>query len=392
MRIGVDVTCWANTRGYGRFTRELVPAMVAAAPDEQFVCFADRRAAEGFKFTAPNVELVEVALRQSPTTAAAADSYRSPVDMLRLTRAVARASVDVFLSPTVYTYFPLPLRTRAVVTIFDTIAERYPDLTLPTRRARLFWKLKVTLALKQARLVLTASEYAARDLTAVLRVPAERIRVAPAAPARAFHPSPSLEHVAAAASRVGLPPGAQWFTYVGGFNPHKRVDALLRAHAKLGQHAGDRAPYLLLVGTRTGDVFHRQLEALDQLIASLGTKALIRWTGYVPDDELSPLQAGAIASILASECEGFGLPAVEAAACATPVIATTASPLPEILEGGGIFVPPGDVSALTEAMETLLHDVDLRTAMGRRARMRAMALSWDHTAQIALQTLHEAAA
>src|SRR5690242_1822491 len=103
MRIGVDATCWANPRGYGRFTREIVAVMAELAPDDRFVCVVDRRAADCFELRAPNVELCVVEQNESPTTAASADGYRSPVDMLRLTRAVARQHFDVFFSPTVYT-------------------------------------------------------------------------------------------------------------------------------------------------------------------------------------------------------------------------------------------------------------------------------------------------
>ena len=77
--------------------------------------------------------------------ATAAGLQSVPRDMLRLTRATGREPLDVFFSPSVYTYFPLPPRLPAVVTIHDAIAERFPHLTLPSARARLFWKLKVKL-------------------------------------------------------------------------------------------------------------------------------------------------------------------------------------------------------------------------------------------------------
>ena len=121
--------------------------------------------------------------------------------MLRLTRAVWRSAPDVFFSPSVYTYFPLPPGMRAVVTVHDTIAERYPALTLPTRRDRLFWKLKVGLALRQARFMLTVSDFAARDITAMLGVAPERLRVAVEAPAKAFQESDSPAREAEAAAR-----------------------------------------------------------------------------------------------------------------------------------------------------------------------------------------------
>lgn len=392
MRIGVDAACWANGRGYGRFSRELMRSMVALAPEDEFVFFLDPAAEACFDLDSPNVHRQPVAQRRAPTEAAASDGYRGPGDMLRFTGAVRRADVDVFFSPSVYTYFPLPLRLPAVVAVHDAIADRFPELTLPSRRARLFWRAKVTLALWQARLVLTVSDFSARDIAAVLGVAPARIRVAGEAPAEAYRPSESAEAIACAAARVGLPAGARWLTYVGGFNPHKRVLSIVRAHARMIAELGDAAPYLLLVGKTSGDVFHGEIGAIRSLVQELGSADRVVWTGFVPDDELRHLHSGAVALLLPSECEGYGLPAVEAAACATPVIATTESPLPELLEGGGIWVRPGDEDALTNALRTLLTDEPARRAMGERARERAAALSWTTSAGAALDALREAAA
>jgi glycosyltransferase involved in cell wall biosynthesis len=390
VRIGVDATCWANARGYGRFARELMQAMVTLAPEHTFLCFGDRRAFDAFPLDAPNVECIEVALDASPTLAAAADGARSVPDMLRLTRAVRTAAPDVFFSPSVYTYFPLPLGMRAVVTIHDAIAERFPHLTLPSARARLFWKLKVKLAIAQADVVLTVSEYSRRDLQRVLGISPQRLRVAVEAPAEAYHPVPIAESRAAARD-VGVPDGAGWFTYVGGFNPHKRIDLIIRAHAAIAKGAAV-PPHLLLVGTTTGDVFHGESGRLRHLIDACGTSALVHWTGFVPDERLRQLHAGAIAAILPSECEGFGLPAVEAAACGAPVIATTESPLPELLAGGGIFVVPGDLPALTDAMRRLADDPALRASLGAEALRRTRLLTWEAGARAALDAIQEAAA
>jgi glycosyltransferase involved in cell wall biosynthesis len=391
MRIGVDASCWANGRGYGRYTRELLAALVRLAAADEFVFFLDPLADQRFDLAAPNVRRVRVAQSVPPTTAAAANGSRSPFDMLRLTRAVWREPLDVFFSPSVYTYFPLPPGRRALVCIHDAIADRFPSLTLPSPRARLFWRAKMALAIYQARLILTVSEYARRELETVLHVAAHRIRVAVEAPAPVYRPS-TPEDVAAAAARVGLPRGARWITYVGGFSPHKHVDVIVRAHAAVARELGNAAPLLLLVGATSGDVFHGDQPRIRRTIAEAGTESLIRWTGFLPDDELRHLHAGAVALVLPSASEGFGLPAVEAAACGAPVIATTASPLPELLEGGGIFVPPGDEAAVTAALRRLLADEPARRAMGARARERAAALTWDRCAREALGALQEAAA
>jgi glycosyltransferase involved in cell wall biosynthesis len=392
MRIGVDATCWANGRGYGRFTRQLLPAMAQQAPNDEFQCFLDSAAFERFDLSGPNVHPVLVEQGTAPTVAAAANGYRSPGDMLRFSRAVWRAHPDVFFFPSVYTYFPLPPGQRAVVTVHDAIAERFPELTLPTPRARLFWKLKVGLALRQSRLVLTVSDFAAREIAEVLHIAPERIRVAGEAPAPDFRPSDSSTDIQAAAFRAGMPPGARWFVYVGGFNPHKNVDAVVRAHAALVKEPGPSAPHLLLVGTIDKDVFHGDQATIRRAIAEAGTDSLVHWTGFVPDGELRHLHSGAVALVLPSANEGYGLPAVEAAACGAPVIATTASPLPELLEGGGIFVRPGDEAALLAAFRTMLCDEAARTAMGRVALGRASQLSWDRGAATTLAALREAAA
>ena len=103
MRIGVDATCWANGRGYGRFTRELVTAMVRQAPTDEFICFLDARARERFDRAEANVVPLVVPQAVSPTEAAGATSARSLRDMFRLTRAVGRVRPAVFFSPSVYT-------------------------------------------------------------------------------------------------------------------------------------------------------------------------------------------------------------------------------------------------------------------------------------------------
>lgn len=391
LRIGVDACCLANGRGYGRFTREVLRRMPLLAPGDEFVCFVDAVAAERLGPLAGNVRPVIVQQSAAPTQAASADGRRSVPDMLRFTRAVARERLDVFFSPSVYTYFPLPPGLASVPTLHDTIAERFPQLTLPSRKARLFWRAKVRLAIWQSRLVLTVSEFSARDLTRVLGIPKDRIRVTVEAPADAYKPSAAAD-IAAAAQRLELPPGARWFIYVGGFNPHKRLDTVVRAHGQLAARYVAAAPYLILVGSAENDAFYKNVENIKQEIATAGTGHLVRWAGYVPDEQLRHLHSGALGLVLVSECEGFGLPAIEAAACGAPVIATRQSPLPELLQGGGIFVDAGNESALAEAMDVLLTDEPSRLVMGARARERASDLTWESSARAVLAALWEAGA
>ena len=365
--------------------------MVALAPDTEFVCFLDDESAACFDLAAANVSSVTVHLSASASRAASATTNRSPRDMLRMSRTVSREKLDCFFSPSVYTYFPLPIGLPALVTIHDAIAERFPQLTLPSRRARLFWKMKVWLALRQADRILTVSDHAARDIARVHRIPASRISVALEAPATEYLIETPARDAIAMAVQSGIPAGQSWFTYVGGFNPHKNIPAIICAHALLAREMGPRAPHLALVGTLDRDVFHGNVAAIRAAIAESNTESLVHWTGFVQDSDLAKLHAGALALLLPSECEGFGLPAVEAAACGTPVIATTESPLPELLAGGGIFVTPGDEKQLLDAMRRVATEPSLRSELGAVASTRARALTWEHGAHSCLAALRSVA-
>jgi len=388
MRIGIDATSWGNTRGYGRFTRELVEAMVAEGRNHQFVCFLDELSAAGFALKASNLTTVIVDQGTPLTLATASTGRRTVPDMLRFTAAVRRTGLDAFLSPSVYGYFPLPPGLPTVVTVHDALAKRFPKYSLPTWKDRWSWRGKVRLALMQADLFLTVSDYAAREVSAHLGVPADRLRVTLEGVSQVFRPSRSELEVQAAAERARIPVGASWLTYVGGFGSYKNVDAIVRAHAEVVRRMADRRLMLVLIGQHDNGS-HTDVSAIREVARRCGTDHLLRWVGFLPDTEVRHLHCGALALILPSVSEGFGLPAVEAARCGTPVIATTESPLPELLKGGGLFVPPGDVDALTAAIESIVGDDEARRAMGRQALERASALSWTHAARVALAALEE---
>lgn len=391
LRIGVDATCWANERGYGRYARHLVTAMVEASPADQFICFLDELSASRFFLDRANVRQIVVRTRAGAAAAASADGHRSLTDMIAMTRAVWTHRPDVFFSPSVYTYFPLPPGLPAVVTIHDAIAERFPELTLPSRRARLFWGAKVWLALRQARSILTVSEYAAQEVSRQHGVPMSEMAITLEAPADAFEPR-GVPEIAEVASRLGVPPGSRWFIYVGGFNPHKNVRSIIAAHAELSRGLEANPPLLLLVGNAAGDVFHSEVDAIRGKIEKCGSQSTVRWMGHVPDRDLSALLSGAVALVLPSESEGFGLPAIEAAACGTPVVATSESPLPDLLEGGGLFVKPDDYGSLLSAMKQFLTDEPFRQRCGNSALERARLLSWDDSAKKCLLAIRKAAA
>ncbi len=389
MRLGIDLTSHANRRGYGRYTRELVGALLPLASDHDCYCVVEEQNAAQLEAFAEYANIVAVPQTQAPVDAAGDSSRRGIRDVLAMRRAVSRLKPDLMFFPTVYTWFPIPCRVPSVVCIHDAIAERFPELTLPKWRSRFFWNRKVRAAIRASKLVMTVSDFSARDLHKYLGIRRESIRVTNEAPSAMYRPVDQKE-IAASMARVGLQDVDRWFIYVGGFNPHKRVDSIIRAHAR--HAAGDsEAPHLLLVGA-ADDSFHGCFSELRALAENSGAADKVHWTGYVTDDDLCPLISGALASLLVSSCEGFGLPAVEAAACGTPAIATTESPLPQVLDGGGIFIEPDGDDGLLMAMQELSNNHEMRAEMATVALRRAQDLSWERAAQCALEALEEVVA
>jgi len=373
LQVGIDAGTWSNQRGYGRFTREIVSALATLDRDQHYTLFLDRQTSPAS--VPPGVTVVTVPTRVSPSTAASAAGYRSPRDLLAMSRAIARTPLDILFFPSVYTYVPVLRRLPVVVGVHDVIAERFPDLVFPSRRARWFWRAKVALALRQARLVITVSDHARGGLERELGIPRSRIRVTNEAPAACFHPPTDPEAAAALRARLGVGRTAPLLVYVGGIAPHKNLLRLVRAFAALQRDAALADARLLLVGDHAGDVFHSAYEDLRALVARVCPGRAV-FTGPLGDREVTTLLGTSRALVLVSFDEGFGLPGVEAAACGTAVIATRESALPEVLGDAAIYVDPGDEAAITEALGSVLHDDALARRLGERAQSRAAALSW----------------
>lgn len=375
LRIGIDGTCLASGRGYGRFLRELLPPLLALRGDHTYVLFVDAETAE--RVALPDMPVTRLATGASQADAASASGARSPIDLLRMGRGVARERLDAFYFPSVYSWFPLPPGLPIAVAIHDTIPERHGKIVFPSWKNRALWWAKSRGARFQARTIVTVSEYARRQIAETFAMPAERIFVTPEAPSPEFSPvSDAAGEAARTLAALGIP-ADPYFVYVGGFNPHKNVPAMVRAFAEASRGTSAR---LLLVGDYQGDVFHQDLANIRAEIERSGVAARVHWTGFVPDAELRFLYAGALAAVLPAFEEGFGLPAVEAAACGAPCIATRESPLPEVLAGGGFFFDPHDGRALAEGLRRALTAPDERARWAKAARDRAAALSWNQTA------------
>ena len=386
MRIGIDATCWSNRRGYGRFVRALLTATLEIDRANQYIFFIDDDSAE---FPPPaGVEVVQVKASVPTVQAAAATGSRSLGDMWAMSRAISTRPLDVFFFPSVYSYVPVFNRVPRLVAIHDVIPELFPELVFPSLRSKLFWRAKVKLACAQATRIVTVSEYSRQRLAEVLKLDPAEVRVVPEAGAPAFRQLDAIDD-AALAARLKIPANSRMLVYVGGFSPHKNLPMLVDVVGELAGDSRFAGVRLVLVGDFVGDVFHSGYAQLKAQVARLGLEGRILFPGYMGDEHLVPLLNRAVALVLPSFCEGFGLPAMEAAACGTPSLVTTRSPLPDLLGEGAIALEPNDRAAWRDALARVLSDQALRNRMATAALAAAGALSWQASARRLLALFDE---
>ena len=267
---------------------------------------------------------------------------------------------------------PIWGRCPSVVTLHDMTLWLYPHYHY--RRRLLAMRPFIPLGLRRAAAIIAVSESTRRDVIRLLGVPAEKVHVVAEAPARHFYPRPAAA-LAATRKRYGLE--GRFVLHVGTLEPRKNLVRLLEAFALL--KSGGRAPAalrLLLVGQRGW-----KDEAIFEAIERLALKDAVQHIGYVPDEDLAALYNLAEALVLPSLYEGFGLPAVEAMASGTPVIASPNGALTETTGGAAETIDPTNVESIAAGMLRVLSDPDRHAQLRAMGLDRAAQFSWTRAAE-----------
>ncbi len=363
--------------GVGHYTQQVIRHLPHADPAHEYVAWylhakgliRPRRFFEGVE--APN--LAEQASRFP------ARVFEPLSSRLGVPRAEWSVEFDVLLATN---FLPPATRSPGVVMVVHDLAyERMPD-TAPHMNDR--WRRRFDGWLPRAAGVLVPSSSTRRDLLANHPVDASRVTVTPlGVDAAAFAPVPR-EQIDAACRRFGV--DGPYALFVGGIEPRKNLDALVRAFARL-------AP-----GTRlviAGGPVRWDPGASDRLgetIAELppAARGRIVRTGYVSDRDKLALLSGATLMAYPSLYEGFGFPVLEGFAAGVPVLTSNVSSLPEVAGDAALTVDPKDETAIAEGLAQLFGDDDLRAMLSASGLARAATFTWEATARRTAEALHRA--
>ena len=254
-----------------------------------------------------------------------------------------------------------------VVTLYDLSFVHTPD-AFPAMQRRYLHAATAT-SCRHAQRLIAISESGRQDVHRVYGVPLERIDVVVPGVGEAYRPLPPDE-VAAFRRCHDLP--ERFLLHVGTLQPRKNVPLLLDALARLGR---DDAP-LVLVGGKGW--FYDTIFAR---VTALGLGQRVRFAGYVDDDALPLWYNAAAALVFPSLYEGFGLPIVEALACATPVVAARTSSLPEAGGDAALYFDPTDADDLAARLADVLDRPELAARLRAAGPEQARRFSWARAGQ-----------
>ncbi|MFA6603908.1 MAG: glycosyltransferase family 1 protein [Patescibacteria group bacterium] len=359
--------------GVANYAARLVSALLDRAADPATAAYTLFCNASGRRYPA-DVPAAGPTIRHS--------FHAWPNRLLNLSVAAAgRPLIEELAGPADIVYLPnlnfVATRLPLVATVHDLSFVRYPEFFSAKQR---LWHDLVRPAelLRRSAAIAAVSEHTKTDIIDWLGLSADRIAVVSPAAGEEFRPA-GAEAVKSVRRTYGL--DREFFLVFSTLEPRKNITGAIAAFEKLG---GDTE---LVIAGGKGWLY----DGILRRAAASPAKDRIRFLGYVPDRDRPALYAAALALVYPSFYEGFGMPPLEAMTCGTPVIASFASSLGEVVGAAGLLVDPYNASELAEAMDCIRREEALRRSLSAAGLARAKNYSWEKSAAALEQLLRTAA-
>lgn len=260
------------------------------------------------------------------------------------------------------------------VTVHDLIPLVFPDKFPAGVRGKVKWQMQ-KISLTGAKGIITDSVCSKTDIIRLIGMPEERVHVVPLAPSPLYTKAKPGDVPESMRARYHLP--EQYVLYVGDVNWNKNVLGLLRAWKQVRAKQPKQSDLkLVLAGSAFTDAELPETRNILREIEVLGISKSVVRSGFVKNEDMASLYAGAKCTVLPSWYEGFGFPVLESMACGTPVVATNRGSVPEIA-GPALIADPGDAAALTRAIrEAVSLSPASRKAMAKAGLEWAKKFTW----------------
>ena len=354
--------------GIGWFTLETIRRIVQNYPEHQFIFLFDRPFDTEFVFADNVTPVVVFPPARHPLLWYLWFEWRVPAILKKF-------SADVFVSTDGY----LSLRTKIPqVLVMHDINFVHRPKDLPWLTAKYYNYFFPKFARKAKRLA-TVSEFSRNDIASSFGIDPARIDVVHNGCNTDFSPL-SQEEIEAVRRKYAS--GVPYFLYVGALHPRKNIEGLLTAFERYKARTGGNEK-LLIVG---GQMF--KTGTISEKLSHMKYKADVVFTGRIPAAELKQVLGGALALTFVPFFEGFGIPVIEAMSAGIPVICSDTTSLPEVGGDAVLYVHPEDTEAISEAMQRISNDKELRITLVEKGNLQRRKFNWDNSAAKLWETIH----
>lgn len=364
MKIAFDLRRIANP-GIGRYMKCLAESITAQAPEHEYLLILPPQSEHLVR--APNAQKLCTGLK-----------YYSFHEQFELPRILSRYKVDLLHSP----HFLLPLirRCPAVATIHDVIYLACPE-DLPSFAGRLYYRTMMTACSRMATRIITDSEHSKNEIIRYLHADPAKIEVVYPAVDPFFLSVVDPAEIASVRSKFGI--DSDYILCVGIYKPRKNHVGLLKAFQVLLK-SGIQSQLVIAGPMAEG------APVLRRLAQELGIAQHVIFTGFVTDDDLRALYSGARIYVCPSLYEGFGFTVLEAMACRTPVVCSSATSLPEVAGKAALYFDPHKPEEMAAQLLCAYSDDSVRASLIADGCTNLLRFSWAETARQTLAVYRQA--
>lgn len=374
MKIGIDGRLWDET-GVGRYTRNLVLNLQKIDKKNEYVLFVlDKDRQEILKSIRQaqdqndKFKIIEADIR-----------WHTINEQLKLSQIINKENLDIVHFP--YPSIPIFYNRPFVITIHDLIPYHYPTgkastLPLPIYSLKLLgYRFVINKAAQKAKKIITVSNATKKDIVDHLNVDSNKIVV--------IYEGVD-DKISNFKSQISnKPQNTKYFLYIGNVYPHKNLDRLIQALNILISNY----PNIFLIMVGKEDYFYERLKGK---VKSMDLEKYVKFLGEVNDEELVNLYKNAIALVMPSLMEGFGLPALEAMANKCLVLASDIPSLKEVCADAAVYFDPYDPKDIAEKMEEVcFNDSNHFSEKIKMGLERTKKFSWQKMAQETLQVYED---
>jgi glycosyltransferase involved in cell wall biosynthesis len=360
VKIAIDVRKWRDF-GIGTYVRNLVRHLARVDQDSTYLLFCSDKD--------------EAMLQDLPSNFQPIVEHSAGYGVrehLSIPLKLRRLGVELLHSP--HYVRPLLCTIPSVVTIHDCIHLLFPQY-LPNRMAWRYARYMMGSAIRHSAVVFTVSEASRADILRFYPwANPEKVLVVPNAIDTDLLEDPGEDEKARVRERYQL--RGRFVLFAGNVKPHKNLDRLIEAFARVREQRGHDDLQLLLIGDDVS-----RYGSLRRTVEATGLRQDVRFFGFVPHQTLAALYRMASVFAFPSLYEGFGLPPLEAMSCGTPVVTSRMSSLPEVVDDAALLVDPYSVEDIATGICQVLDDEDLRDRLVQKGLARARGFSWDRSAR-----------